>query len=217
MNKLTSIVAIAFVALGGCAFDTGSESSSVPTLYQRLGTRETLTLEAPNLVGVAAYDKQGQPIPCLQPNIVGGEAVLRATDEGVVLVEALDIELSDILIEQGVVSETNEIRLVDIQLRLGTPLSVIPEWTNRDTRAVGTGKADLLMDWSLLADNGDRLPLATQRMRDVEFFVEARLRTDHRVTVAVTTAVEGTIWDLGRIELSDFSMAINASTVPSIQ
>lgn len=221
MNKLTTTLAIAFVALAGCTLDSsfGSsfESSGVPTLYERLGTRETLTLEDPSIVGVAAYDKQGKPLPCVQPNVLGGEAVLRATEEGVVLIEALDIDLSDILIEQGIVFDnSDDIQLTDIKLKLGTQLSVIPEWTNRDTRAVGTGKADLLMDWALVADNGDHLPLATQRIRDVEFFVEARLRTDHSVTVEVTTAVEGTIWSFSAIELADFSMALNASTDPSI-
>jgi len=218
MNKLTSTFVIAFVALSGCAFDSAEETGGVPTLYERLGTRETLSLEDPSLVGVSAYDREGQPLPCVQPNVIGGEAVVRSTEEGVVIVEALDIDLSDILIEQGVLFDTeDDFQISDIQLKLGTQLAVLPEWTNRDTRAVGTGRADLLMDWSLVAENGDHLPLATQRIRDVEFFVEARLHTDHRVTVEVTTAVEGTIWDFSAIELSDFSMALNASTVPSVQ
>jgi hypothetical protein len=217
MHKLKIAFLVSFVALTGCSFDSADETAGLETLYERLGTRETLTLEDPSLVGVAAYDKQGEPLECVQPNVMAGDAVLRATADGVLLVEAIDIDLSDIEIEAGVVFDDKPINITDIHLKLGTQIAIEPEWSPDGKTASGVGHADLLMDWALLADDGEHLPLATQRIRNAEFHVEARLERDGRVTASVTTAVDGTIWDFSAVELADFSMAVTASSLPSIR
>jgi len=211
MFRTPIAVMVAAVALTACAFDGGYEPDQVPeSLEHRLGTRENLVLEPTSLVGVTAQDADGNELPCLEPSVSGGDAVLRSTEDGLLLVEKLDIQLTDVTIGPGVVYDA-PIRLTDIDLRLGTLLVLEPPWAT--DRAEASGQADLLMDWAVLSDEGEHLPLATQRLRDTPFAVDVRLGEDGRVTAQVTTAVEGKLAGYaGKIQLSDFSMAVRAST-----
>jgi len=211
MFKTPVAIVVAALTLTGCAFDEGVEPTGDESLYSRLGTRETLVLEPTSLVGVVAADSEGNYLPCMQPNVVEGTAVLRSTNSGLLLVEDLEIALSDVVIPPGVVY-SESIHLTDIRLQLGTQIAIEPEWA--DVNATGSGTADLLLDWSVKSDDsGNVYPLATQRLRDAEFSVEVGLQPNGSVTAFVTTAVEGRIGSFAnRIQLSDFSMAVSAST-----
>jgi hypothetical protein len=217
LNK-TLAIAVALIAITGCTFDDGYVDEEVDqSLAYRLGDREALSLESTSLVGVAAYDDDGNNLPCVQPTVGGGEALLRSTDSGLLLVEKMTIDLSDVVVEPGVV-HSQPIHLTDIELRLGTQLVIEADWSADGRSATGTGRADLLMDWAVLDDDGDHLPLATQKLRQVEFAVTARLNEDGMITTEVISTVEGRIGGFAnRIELSDFSMAVHASTdVPDV-
>ena len=219
MSKtLATVLALATAAsLGACTFDeTYEEPQDNESMYSRLGTRETLTLEPTSLVGVAAYDDDGNPLPCLQPSVAGGEAVLRTTDQGVLVIEKMTIQLTDVVVEPGIIYSA-PIHLTDIELRLGTQLAVEPAWADDDNAAEGAGKADLLLDWAVLNKDGDHLPLATQLLRRVDFKVEAYLDETGAVRLEVGSSVEGRIGGFAnRIELSDFSMAVKAAT-PAVE
>lgn len=219
MLHKTFAVVVASVVLTGCAFeDEGPEPVGQESLYQRLGTRETLSLEPTSLVGVMAYDKAGNVLPCVQPNVVNGKAVLRATEDGLVLVEALDIELTDVKIAEGVL-HSEEVNLTDLRLRLGTQLVIEqPTWGEAQLSAFGGGQADLLLDWAVLTDDGDIYPLATQKLRSADFAVNVVLNYDGTIAANVATAVDGELGNFAnRISLADFSMAVNAkSAAPTV-
>lgn len=213
MFKTTIITLVAGLALVGCAFDEeGPGTETGESLYERLGTRETLVIGPSSLVGISAYDQNGETLPCVQPSIVGGIAVLRSTNSGLLLVEDLEIELTDVIVEAGVI-HSEEIHLTDLRLQLGTQIAIETDWI--DGKAGGAGKADLLMDWAVQTDKGEILPLATQRARGTEFVVKVSLdETTDVVTVEVTASIEGRIGSFAnRIELSDFSMHIVGDTL----
>jgi hypothetical protein len=213
MNKISIAIVAAVVSLTGCAFDdSGDVLGSEESLHHRLGTRENLVLEPTSLVGVAAVDENGEPVPCIQPTVVGGTAVLRSTEDGLLLVEDLEIEMSDITIQEGIVLN-QDIHLTDIVLSLGTQIVVEADWTAAGVRAHGFGTADLLLDWATVADSGNVYPLATQRLRDSEFYVEVKLEEDGSITASVTSSVEGELASFtNKVQLSDFSMAVEAVT-----
>ncbi len=218
MFRTQIAVVVGALILTGCAFDEGYVPANPDDqpLYSRLGGRETLTLEPTSLVGVVARDQQGNPLPCMQPDVTGGTTILRATDDGLLLVEYLDTELSDVTVGAGVVS-SEPIHLTDLRLRLGTQIAFEPDWTaSNGDRVVGTGVADLLLDWALVDDDGV-YPLATQRIRDAEFTVDVTLAEDGTLAAGVNTAVEGHIGSFAnRIELADFSMAVTAVSSPEV-
>lgn len=213
MFKTPIAIVVAALTLTGCAFDEGVDPVGDETLYSRLGTRETLVLEPTSLVGVVASDNEGNPLPCMQPSVESGTAVLRSTKSGLLLVEDLEIELSDVVIPPGVI-HSEDIHLTNIRLQLGTQIALEPDWTAGGGLSVeGAGTADLLFDWSVLSDSGAVYPLATQRLRDAEFLVEVGLHPDGSVTAFVTTSIDGRIGSFAnRIQLSDFSLAVSAST-----
>jgi hypothetical protein len=211
MFKTEIAAVVAAVALTACAFDEGTDPGEVTeSLEHRLGTRETLTLQPDSLIGVTAVDQDGTELPCLEPDVAGGDVVLRSTEDGLLLVEKLDVQLTDVTVEPGVIYDA-PIHLTDIELRLGTMLVLQPPWAA--DRAEASGTADLIMDWALLDDDGDHLPMATQRLRDAQFAVDVRLDDSGRITAEVRTGVEGHLAGYaGKVELTDFSMAVNAAT-----
>jgi hypothetical protein len=216
MFRTQIAVVVAAVLLTGCSFDEGSTYVEEPaSLYSRLGVRENLVLEPTSLVGVAAIDNDGNALPCLQPSVVGGTVILRATNSGLLLVEKLEIELSDVTIQAGVIYG-EPIHLTDMRFQLGTQIAIESEWN--PTRVDGAGVADLLLDWAVLDDSGQVYPLATQRIRDAEFMVSVGLDEFDNVTASVTTAIAGHIGSFAnRIELADFSMAVTAITAEPVQ
>ncbi len=214
MYKIQISMVVAAIMLTACTFDEGVEPTEARTLYSELGPRVSLDLEPTSLVGVVAVDGQGNSLRCVQPNVTGGRAVLRSTKSGLLLVEDLEIDMSDIVIESGVVYEA-PIELTEIRLTLGTQIAIDPTWS--DDEAGGVASADLLLDWSVRGSNGDVNPLATKRMRDVEFKVDVALAPDGTITATVNTSVEGRLGGFAnKIELSDFSMAVKAAS-PAIE
>ena len=213
MYKIQFAIVAAVVALSGCAFDdSGDVLGQEESLHHRLGTRENLVLEPTSLVGIAAVDENGEPVPCVQPTVVGGTAVLRSTEDGLLLVEDLEIQMSDITIKEGLILE-QDIHLTDIVLRLGTQIVIEADWADAGVRAQGSGTADLLLDWATVADSGNVYPLATQRLRDSEFLVDVVLNEDGTIGASVTSAVEGELASFtNKVQLSDFSMAVSATT-----
>jgi hypothetical protein len=215
LNK-TLAIGVGLVSLVGCmGFDEAAappvaDAADELGLYQRLGTRETLSLDVGSDVGVMARDDRGNDLPCLQPTVLGGEAVLRSTETELLLVEDLEIQLSDVSVRPGVVYDES-IDLTDVHLRLGTQIVIEPEWSVDGQSAEGIGYADLLLDWALLTHTGHIHPLATQRIRDAEFFVRARLDEHGNIRAEAISLINGPIWDFGVIEVSDMTLDVQAT------
>jgi hypothetical protein len=216
MKKNIACAVAAAAGLTGCAFDGGGElAAGTETLEERLLTREFLALEPTSAVGVQATDGEGNELPCLQPTVVGGTAVLRSTESGLLLVEDLDVQLSDVQIRAEILG-SEPIHLTDIVLRLGTQLVTAPTWGEGGIEAAGSGDADLILDWAMRTRDGEVYPLATQRLADTDFGVQASLRADGTIAAHVQTAIAGDLSNFAnRIILSDFSMAVTAVTEPT--
>jgi hypothetical protein len=220
MNKKISAIAVATAAgltgLGGCAFDGGGELAEREALEERLQSRAFLDLDASSQVGVLATDSDGNQLPCVQPTITGGTAVLRSTESGLLLVEDLDVRLSDVMIGAGVYG-SDPIRLTDVVLRLGTQIVTEPAWGEGGIGATGSGEADLLLDWAVVSDSGEVYPLATQRLGETSFAVEVALRDDDTLAAHVGTTIEGDLRNFAdRVTLSDLSIAVSAVTAPAL-
>jgi hypothetical protein len=210
MLKQSFAMIVASVALVACSFDQAGLPASDETLHQRLGVREALLLEPESDIAIKAVDGNGNLLPELDPAVRGGNAVLRSTDTGLLLVEKLDIYLSDVRVPPDVIY-SEPVDLTDIEVRLGTQLVVEAEWDESGQWAAGTGTADLLLDWAVRARNGDVLPLATQRLRDVEFHVYAAVAADGTVVAFVDAHLDGHIRSFGnRVELSDLALNVTA-------
>ena len=209
--SLSLLLTSTTLALGAsaCTFD-GAGLGDESALGAQLESRVFLDLAPSSHVGVAAYDADGNQLPYVEPKVAGGRVVLRATPDGWLLVEDLDIRLEDVTIPAGELS-TEPIQLSDIELRLGTQLAAEPFWAG-DGRAVwGTGGADLLLDWSWLTPDGGAYPLATQQLGEAEFTLAVTLDEHDTLTAEVATAMPGQVHELtGLVTFEDLSIAVDA-------
>lgn len=214
----TSLVtaALALALVPGCVYDeSGVDDAETSPLLHRLGRRAVLALEDSSHIAITATGAEGQRLPTMEAEIIEGRTALRATPEGVIVVEALEIDLSDVIVPPGALSES-AYHLSHLQLRLGIQLGVVPEWDAERRHAIGRGTADLLLDWSLTID-GEVYPMATRKLENTPFEIEVVLDEGNNVTARISTSVAGRLSNfIDRIMLSDFSMELDATSVPEV-
>lgn len=205
----TSLIVLA--ALGvvpACAYDAGGMDPATSTpLRRELGHRAMLDLRADSQVAVSASTQAG-PLDGVSPQIVGGRAVLRATEDGVLLVEDLDVALADVVVPAGTIGD-DALHLTDVSLHLGTQIASTGDWA--DDSVIGVGDADLLLDWSLVLPDGTPYQLATQKLRDQMFTVVVDRADDGALTAHVMTSAAGELRTFAnRVTLSDLEVDVVA-------
>jgi hypothetical protein len=205
----TTLSATLFTAACGFAPDGGGEG-----LATQLRQRAFLDITKDSDVAVSATGRGGQSL-AVNPNVLGGEAILRTTQDGWLLVEDLEIPLDDVTVPPGMLSD-RPVVFTDIVLRLGTQLAVEPlaPVDEADVSLVGWGDADLLLDWSMLSwDGQDHLPLAMRRIADVPFAVAVELDADGELHASITARVDGVVDDLGElVVLKDLAVDVVSTT-----
>ncbi|MBK9033191.1 MAG: hypothetical protein IPL61_18285 [Myxococcales bacterium] len=204
--RLVSTLA-ATLATAACGFaPTGSDAP----LADRLAARARLDVAADGDLAVTAIAR-GQAL-ALTPTIVGGEVVLRTTADHYLLVEDLTLPLADVTVPAGMLGPA-PVRFTDLRLTLGTQLSVpIPVDGPLDA-IVGFGKADLILDWSLVSDDGAVLPLGMRKAPRTPFTVAITTDLDGRVRADLATHIDGTaivVTDLAA--LTDLTLAITSAS-----
>jgi hypothetical protein len=206
------VTAVLAAWVSGCIYDdAGVDPAEVAPLRYRLGGRAVLALEDTSAITVTATDVDGVALPTMRAVITGGRTAVRATETGVLVVEALEIDLSDVTVPAGAVSPET-IDVTELQLRLGIQLAVVPTWSEDGRTAVGTGRADLLLDWAIANDNGV-FPMSTRKLEDTPFEVEVYLDEHDDVRARIATSVDGELSRyLDRIALSNFAMALDATS-----
>ena len=159
---------------------------------------------------VTATGADGAPVEGVTPTITGGSAVLRATADGQLLVEDLDVTLDDIVVPAGELGPA-PLHLTDVSLHLGTQIAVDAAWAPSGESVAGSGTGDLLLDWSLVLDDGSPYQLATQKLAERPFQVAVREDATGKLTAAVTMSADGELRQFAdRVTLSDLSLAVVA-------
>ncbi|HUQ06239.1 MAG TPA: hypothetical protein VM261_27230 [Kofleriaceae bacterium] len=209
----TALSASLFTAACGFAPDGGGEG-----LATQLRQRAFLDITKDSDVAVSATGRGGQSL-AVNPSVLGGEAILRTTQDGWLLVEDLEIPLDDVTVPPGMLSD-RPVTFTDIALRLGTQLAVSPlaPIDDADVSLVGWGDADLLLDWSMLSwDGQDHLPLAMRRIADVPFAVAVEMDADGELHASITARVDGVVDDLGElVVLEDLAVDVVSTTAAPV-
>lgn len=201
--------ALLAASTAACALDVEGVEAA-PDLQAHLETRQFLDLAPSSHVGVVATNPGGEALPYVEPEVVGGRAVMRTTPDGWLLVEDLEVQLADVRIPPGELGP-NAVQLTDVWLRLGTQLDASPFWSGDGRAAWAAGDADLLLDWSLVLSNGDAWPLATQKIEEMDFTVGIVLGDDGMVQAEVATSRAGQVHQIaGLVTFSDLSVVVDA-------
>ncbi len=205
--------AILFTAACGFEPDGGGDS-----LATQLRQRAFLDVSSDSDVAVSATARGGQNLD-VNPGVLGGQAVLRTTQDGWLLVEDLEIPLDDVTVPPGMLSE-RPVVFTDISLRLGTQLAVRPlaPIDDESVSLVGWGDADLLLDWAMLSwDGTQHFPLAMRRIADVPFAVAIEMDAAGDLHASITARVDGVVDDLGElVVLRDLAVDVVGSNADAV-
>lgn len=206
---LTAALGLTTLATTACSFEPDSGAQDLAT---QLRKRAFLDVSTASEVAVSATARSGQALD-VDPGVLGGEAVLRTTEDGWLLVEDLSIPLADVTVPAGVLAD-RPVTFTDLGLRLGTQLAVRPS-APLDGEAIaltGFGDADLLLDWAMLSWEGDVLPLAMRRIADAPFVVALELDADGQLHAAINARVDGVVDELGElVVLRDLAVDVVSS------
>lgn len=205
-KTLAATLSLAALILSACTSDPAEPGPADPALRSELGGRQMLSIETSSAVELGLAQDEVDMLP-VRPAVLGGHAQVRATADGFLVIEDLQLNLADVSVDKTWPSP-HTVQLTGISFRLGTQLAVDAVWT--DDHAVGEGTADLLMDWAIRTEDGEVLPLATQRARDVVLTVDVMLDDDGTVRGHVDARVDGQLWRLAGIEVHDLTLALNA-------
>jgi hypothetical protein len=211
------VTAVLASVIPACVYDTeGVDTRDSLPLRSRLGGRAVLSLEDSSSIAITATDGSGGLLPTMRADIAGGRAAVRVTRPGTLVVEALEIDLADVTVPAGAVSP-DSIEVTDLQLRLGIQLAVEPTWSDDGKSAVGTGRADLLLDWAVVNDSGV-FPMTTRKIESTPFEVEVYLDDHDDVRARIATSIDGELSRfLDRIALSNFSMDLDATSLVAVE
>jgi hypothetical protein len=205
---LTTVLAAA--TLPACAYDSAGVDPNDTPIRSTLSKRAFLDLGSDSHIGVTAIGPDGQVMPNVAPQVTGGRAVLRSTDDGFLIVEDLDAKLADVDVPADAFGKV--IHLTDLQLRLGTQIDVDGDWDADGMYVTGEGQADLLLDWSWRLDDGTIYPLATQKLQNAQFDTSVREDAAGGLTAAVWMTKPGELRNFAdRVTLRDLSLAVVAT------
>jgi hypothetical protein len=210
MRKIITTLALA-AAVPACAYDASGVDPDATPLRTALGKRAFLDLGTDSRVGVTAIGPDGKVMQNVAPDVTGGRAVLRSTEDGFLIVEDLDVKLADVTVPPMTFGQP--IHLTDVRLRLGTQIDEDGDWAPSGTYVTGEGKADLLLDWSWALDNGTIYPLATQKLSGALFETAVRMDDAGNLRADVWMTQPGEVKRIAdTVTLSDLSMAVVAAT-----
>lgn len=182
-------------------------------LAAQLRKRAFLDISTESDVAVSATARSGQHLD-VDPGVLGGQAVLRTTADGWLLVEELEIPLGDVVVPAGTLAD-RPVTFTDLALRLGTQLAVplLAPLDGETVALAGFGEADLLLDWSMLSWEGETLPLAMRRIADAPFTVALDLDAGGRLHATINARVDGVVDELGElVVLRDLQVDVLSST-----
>jgi len=213
LSLLTVLPAVLFTAACGFSPEGGGEG-----LATQLRKRAFLDVSRDSDVAVSATGRGGQNLD-VNPSVLGGEAILRTTQDGWLLVEDLEIPLDNVTVPPGMLSD-RPVVFTDIVLRLGTQLAVAPlaPIDGETVALAGWGDADLLLDWAMLSwDGQNHLPLAMRRIADVPFAVAVEMDAAGDLHASITARVDGVVDDLGElVVLKDLSVDVLSTTAEPV-
>jgi hypothetical protein len=152
------------------------------------GTRNRLesTLEVPFQPGscraIVTVERQyqGQMAQRMDLPVTGGTVALKAWPDGRLEVEALRVDLDDVVLD-GSEFPPSGVHLTGLTLSLRTVGEAT--WTDDGATVAAQGEVDLLLDWATVVDSGAEVPLGTQAVTAVAVAVEVSTTDDGRALV----------------------------------
>jgi hypothetical protein len=219
MLKTNVSILLLCAALTGCAESSNVSSGDVPTpssstLFQLQSGVELTVLPGVSTVTIDARWNRGNEWSdgSVELSLEGGHIALSANDFGVVEVSDIEINIGDVLVSSDQLG--SDIQLTDVSVRQTKARDCdINDWSENRQTCSAWLQLGLLLDWSLVTDNGSVVPLGAQELVDIPMQIdlssgprglEAQLRVDG----------EGALWTWANVvELHGLQLDIGADEI----
>ncbi len=179
-----------------------------PELLEELRLPATLALAPSGEQGsyASAQATAGGEGSDVEIPIAGGHLTLWTTDAGLVVVDELVIEASDVIIGADVVPPAG-VHLTGIRGTLQSPAALDPVVSG--DRLTGIAHLDLAVEWAIVID-GEVHPLATLRLGELPFSLEVE-RTAGGLAARLVAFRDGEFWSFADLwRLADLTLDLHA-------
>lgn len=138
--------------------------------------------------------------------IEGGAVMLSLGNGGVLDIEAVDVALGDLVLEEHV---DTPMKLMNVSATW-IPTDAIKTIWSGDSKVYGSANGTLTIRWALSTRDGHMIELADQTIEQVGVDLDAWVAADGRVEISAAGAVPGTFFEwAGLVELSDLSFELS--------
>ncbi len=207
-STLLALVVVPALGLAACQDDSGVGASG--ELGQRLATPTTLDIISPSRAEIAGRDSAGNAVSVGPLAVDGGSISLHTNDAGDIVVEDFVVHFADFLADDGTLA-ANPRKLTSIKVTLGRALVYRDAWSLSGRGAHATESGDLRLDWSIVDENGNVVPLASQKFDAAQVSLRLQANDDGSVSARVYLELSGQIMANWGVHLSDFTLELSAT------
>jgi hypothetical protein len=208
-SRIASSILLA-LALGLAACQSDDDGGANGVLGTRLTTPTTLAIAAGSQAEVSGRDQQGADVSVGPLMVERGTMTVRRTDGGDLQLDRFDVELGDVIADDGTLAGHPR-TLTNVKLSLGRAIVLGNAWSLTGETAYASASGDLRLDWSLVGDDGQVLPLSTQKIANADVFVYVAAEADGSISGRLSVKVDGKVFGNWGVELRDFSMDVDAA------
>jgi hypothetical protein len=207
-----ALAASLLAALAGCALDAMEDTVPPPRspVLDRLSGPFAFSVDgAASLVAVEARALASGSSEPVEFAVQRGRSALRVTPDGFLILDDIDVELSDVLVPAELIPPAG-LPIKDVRVRIERPSAAPLEEIGGVLLAVV--EVDLLVDWSgEFGDEGNVYPLRSVRLGGLRLEVELGIDAAGAVVAHFSAARAGAFWDWARrFELSDLVVELAA-------
>jgi hypothetical protein len=216
IHRIALAVAFALAPLAACqgqGHDDWNPGPDDASLLEQLGAGVTVEV-APSSPEGGSYAvtralalRAGAAAEVALP-IVGGYLALRATRDGLVVLEALEVDLSDAVIPPELFPPDG-LHLTGLRLVLERPAVFGPD-PGLD-RLTAVGELDLRAEWAIDLGDGRSSPLGPLRLEGLPVSLDISRDPAGRLAVRVVAFRDGSFWRWAEtFELTDLTLDLHA-------
>jgi hypothetical protein len=207
-SLLALSLAVATAAASGCAGDDAVGANG--ELGARLATPMTLAIVPPSHAAISGRTEAGAAVDVGPLAIEGGTISAKVDANGDLVLSDFVVDLGDIVADSGTLAAAPRI-LTDVHVSLGRQIVLHDAWSTTGASARATVYGKLRLDWSIVDENGQAVPLAAEVLEDVELNVNLRAEDDGSVSARLSSMHYGRVFADWGIQLSDFQMEVSAT------
>lgn len=189
----------------GCPDETSSTPQN-PAILEALETRHFFTVGT-GAIGFAAQDPQGNTLDINDLEIHTAEFVVRASDDGLVHIEDVRVELRNF----GVARSDGTLTYLQPTLNLGVQGQFEPKVSDDGRRLEGHVSSHLLADYDLRDANGFIYPYFFHRIETPTVRVALELNSQNQLIGELEIQSPGTLWSEFGVSARDLEIYLNGA------